>query len=370
MLIWIDSSVLTADLATDHDCCQGITAIFEAVYRGEHYALGARDTLSALAVNPNLAPLTRTVVATVQANLSTLGAIATQICTKLQVTHGRVATCKRTAATDWEVPLKEIGIQGVRKVVLLTENLNDAKAYEHAARQYQVSIGMRGQVTLEKAGGGGSTTPESFENYTKIEKRWCLCITDSDRMCPSDNMDVTAQKCNEIAKSDSLVASHVDLPVREIENILPIAFLAEAIPVTHQAYWDWHRDKLCKLRSDAHRYCDIKKGTTFRQIFSYEVHTPKQIYWGSVTTDLKNAAALTSECIDSSECEQEAPTDCRCFLARGFGGKVLELVVDRLDGRTAHQSERLTRHDLNRELWMDIGRSVFNWACAPQKTRL
>lgn len=370
MLIWVDPSVLTADLAEDHDACRGISAIFDAVFRGEHYALGARATLSALAANPNLSSATRTTIATVQANFSLLGGIAAQVSARVQVTHGMAETCMRTSQTVWEIPLKEIGVHGVKKAVLLTENLYDAKAYEHAAKQYQVSLGMRSQVALERAGGGGSTTPESFKNYTATENRWCLCITDSDRICPSDNMDVTAQKCNEIAKNEAIVASHIDLPAREVENILPIAFLAEAIPPTHQERWDWHIEKLCKLRFDAHHYCDIKKGTTFRQIHFYAAQTPRKIYWTSVTTDLKNAAALTSECIAANECEQEDPAACHCYVAHGFGGKVLESVVNYLDSRTAHQSEKLTRHDLNRAPWLDIGRSVFEWACAPAKTRV
>lgn len=183
-------------------------------------------------------------------------------------------------------------------------------------------------------------------------------------------MDVTAQKCNEIAKNDFIVATHVDLTVREIENILPMVFLAEAIPVSHQKLWGWHKDKLCKLRFDAHHYCDIKKGVTFRQILSYAAQTPKQVYWESVTKDLKSAAALASQCIEANDCEKEDPATCHCHVAHGFGGKILELVNNYLDGQTAHQSEKQTRHDLNRESWMDIGRSVFEWACAPQRTRL
>lgn len=370
MLIWIDPSVLTADLAMDHDSCHGITEIFAAAYRGEHYAIGARDTLAALAENQNLSSVTRTTIATIQANLPILGAINTQIGTRIRVTHGGAATYRRVAASEWEAPLKEIGIYGIRKALILTENLNDAKAYEHAAKQYQVSIGMSGQVALERAGGGGSTTHDAFENHANTEKRWCLCITDSDRLCPADKMDATAQKCNDIASSNTNVASHVDLTAREIENILPIVFLAKAIPPTHHGLWGWHMDKLSKLRSDAHFYCDIKVGITFRKILSYPVNTPKRVYWNSVATDLRQATALTSECIDSSECMQDDNAPCHCHVTHGFGPKMLESVLEQLDSQSAHQAEKQTRHDPNRQPWMDIGHAVFEWGCAPKKTRL
>ena len=370
MLIWIDSSVLTADLATDHDLCNGITEIFTAAYRGEHYAVGARDTLASLAENQSLSSATRTIIATIQVNLPTLGAINKQIHKKMRVTHGGVASYRRVNETEWEAPLKEIGVYGIRKALILTENLDDAKAYEHAAKQYQVSIGMLGQVALEKAGGGGSTTPDAFDNHAKIEKRWCLCITDSDRICPADNMDTTAQKCSGIANSNTIVASHVDLKAREIENILPIVFLAKSVPPTHQDFWRWHMDKLFKLRSDAHNYCDIKNGITFRKILSYPANTPKRDYWNSVTADLKQATALTSKCIDNSECMQDNNAPCQCYVTNGFGTKILDSVIEQLDNQSAHQAEMQTRRDPNRQPWLDIGHIVFEWGCAPRKTRL
>lgn len=370
MLIWIDPSVLTADFAVDHESCQGISTIFDAVYRGEHYAIGARDTLAALSRNQNLSAITQRIITTVQNNLPTLGSIAQQIRTRLQVTYGKSAICKRLSATEWEVPLKEIGNLGIKKAVLLTENLDDAKAYEHAARQYQVSIGMQGRVVVERAGGGGSTTPESFVNHSSIEKRWCLCITDSDRLCPAGNMDVTAQKCHEIANNDSIVASHIDISPREVENILPFAFLAEAIPPTHQASWDFHVNTFCRLRPDAHHYCDIKEGITFRKTLSYAANTPARIFWDSVTHDLARANALRGNCVDARECLGDDTASCKCYVAHGYGPKVLESVINQLDKRSAHSSEKLTRHDPNRQLWLDIGRSVLEWGCAPDRTRL
>jgi len=370
MLIWIDPSVLTADLATDHDSCNGISEIFAAVYRGEHYAVGTRDTLVALAQNQNLSSVTRTTIATIQVNLPLLGAINSQIGTRIKVTHGGAATCRQVTTAEWEVPLREIGIRGIKKALILTENLNDAKAYEQAAKQYQVSIGMTGQVALERAGGGGSTTSDAFENHANIEKRWSLCITDSDRICPADNMDTMAQKCNGIASSNTNVASHVDLTAREIENILPIVFLAKAIPPTHQELWDWHMNKLYKLRSDAHFYCDIKEGITFKKILSYPANTNRRVYWDSVVTDLKQATALTSGCIDIGECKQDNNTPCQCYVTNGFGPKILESVIEQLDNQSAHQAETQTRRDPNRKPWMDIGHIVFEWGCAPLKTRL
>lgn len=370
MLIWLDVTILEADLSVDHDACCGVSGIFDAVYRGEHYVLGERATLTSLSHNPNLSQQTRRTVCTVLANLPILGGITEYVSLQVKVTYGNTATFNRINSSSWEIPLKYLAINGVKKTVLLAENLDDARPFEHAAKQYQVSVGLPGQVALEKSGGGGSTTPSVLENFAKVEQRWSLCITDSDRVHPEANMDTTAQKCKDIVTANTIVATHIDLSAREIENIFPMTFLAEVIPPTHQDKWDWHINKLDHLRPDAHSYCDIKKGTTLRKIRSYPEGSPNRVYWESVVKDLKSANALVGDCFAKEECENDDEVVCQCYVGHGFGEKLLELVVGKLDHRTVHQSEKMIRRDRNRKEWMDIGRVVFEWCCAPQKTRL
>lgn len=370
MLLIIDPSVLDADLALDNDACHGITEIFAAVHRGEHYALGSRDTLANLATCGSLSLATRRTISTVLANLPTLGSISTQILTRIRVTHGKVKIRRRSGENEWEVSLCEVGVIGVRKAVLITENLDDAKAYEHAAKQYLVSKRMQGHVALERAGGGGSTTPSCLENHALNEGRWCLCITDSDRICPTDNMDVTAKKCSDITTRDLVIAQHFDLQAREVENVIPMTFIAESIPDTHRDAWDWHIGKLLEIRPDAHFYCDIKDGVTLRKVYSYPKNSPKRSYWEGIAGDLIRSAAIDSGCAKDGNCSKEAGSHCQCYVTRGFGGKLLEGVLTFLDGRTVHKSEEMTRRDENRQQWMNIGQFVFEWSCAPRKTRL
>jgi len=370
MLLWIDQSVLTADFNADHEACAGISSVFDAHYRGEHYAIASRQTLVALSQCTSFSVVTKKVIESVLSNFSTLGAISSQVNLRLQVTHGKATLPTRISPAEWEIPLNIIGIQGIQKAVLLTENLEDATAYEHAAKQYLASLRMPGQVSLEKSGGGGSTTPDAFENHTRIEKRWCLCVTDSDRLYPGASMDSTARKCHQIADDQNIVASHIDLAAREIENIIPLTFLSEVIPKPHQALWEWHVDRLLAIRPDAHSYSDIKNGTTRKKIASYPHNTPKRAYWESVVRDLEGASALPSECVNGGNCQDNDENKCMCFVTHGFGEKLLELVNKRLADRASHQSETMIRRDSNQAGWLEIGKYVFEWCCSPKKMRL
>ena len=375
MLIWIDSSVLTADLSQDKNACSGITEIFSTAYRGEHFVLAARKTLASLAADVNLAAVTKTTIARIESNLSILGNVESQIATRVDVTYGMATRPTKTAENRWEVPLSQIGIVGTKKSVLLTENLDDARAYEHAARQYQVSLRLGGYIALEKAAGGGSTTSEVFENLVQQENKWCLCITDTDRFCPEENMGPTSQKCNNIAQGTGIVAKHIDIKVRELENTIPLAFLEKAVPVTHSDLWAWHIKKLYSTRQEAHFYGDLKSGITIKKLISYEKGTPRRNFWESVLADLGPAPALDIACAEMPDCRKNnqclTPGEpCSCYIFPGFGEHLIDSVLSILGENSPHKSEERTRRDPHRQIWMDIGRLVFEWAYAPDMTRL
>jgi hypothetical protein len=288
----------------------------------------------------------------------------------MEITFGKSLTIVRHGPHDLEVPVRNIADSPILKIALLAENLIDVEAFEQAAKQYVASQGLRSRVALERLHGGGSTTPRVFENHAKIELRWCLCITDSDRQCPSDGMSQTAQECRNIASNTSLVAAHIDLPAREIENVLPLALLEEAIPAEHRDKWNWHTNKLYNLRPDAHTYCDLKRGFTIRKLFSMTEGSQQKMYWKSITDNLLAASALASDCLGNGECSRHKDGQCDCYVIFGFGEKVLETSLEILRRRSAHDSEQRTRRDPNREPWLDIGREVFEWACAPPEIRV
>lgn len=368
MLIWLDESVLSADLSLDVDACQGIGAIFDSVFRGEHYAIGSRKTLNTLAQSTFLSAATKAVISTVYSNLSTTGAIAESINTRLEITHGAGSEPVIKSANVWVVPLRYVGINGLRKTVLLAENLLDARAFEHAAQHYQVSNQISGRICLEKILGGGSTTPDVLKNLVESEKRLCLCITDSDRFCPDDDMDLTAKKCRKIAKGKAAIANHIDLIVREIENAIPLVLLGEAVPPTHQKQWDWHVNRLIALHPEAHRYCDMKLGTTRRKIYSYPADSQRKVFWESVENTLTSSAALKQN-YHVGECPKSPNEHCECYVTYGFGENLLSKMLEYLDSKSPHASEKQTRNDPLRELWMEIGKWVYEWACAPKPMR-
>jgi hypothetical protein len=367
MLIWLDRSVLEADLSNDAKSCDGLIDVFNSYKRGQHYVLADRATLEAIKDSSELPKVTCATALKILANLSTQGGLKQLVSKRIEVTYGKSKTTKRLSEQSWEVPLLEISKNGIKKSALLAENLDDAKAFEHAARQYLATTGLGGHVALERAHGGGSSTPSVFNNMIHAEARWCLCITDSDRVCPAEQMELTAKKCQTLADNTNFVAGHIHLDVREIENLLPLAFLDGAIPPTHQYKWDWHKNQLLALKPDAHYYCDIKNGNTRKAIYALQDGVARKTYWLEIIKCLTESHAIpSSPCDEDKRCSQESG-DCKCVVVWGYGEGVLSTVLSNLECLSPHESEKAIRKDFNCNNWLAIGRSVYDWCCAPKQ---
>lgn len=108
MLIWIDPSVLNANFANDLKAAQGITDVFGAAVRGEHYVLADRNTLRAMAANAYLPLATRTTISTILSQFATLGSIKTVVGTRILVTYGKGESVKKTRRPNGKFHCKQL----------------------------------------------------------------------------------------------------------------------------------------------------------------------------------------------------------------------------------------------------------------------
>lgn len=368
MLIWIDDTILNADLGVENEVCQGISDAFSAAYRGEHYVLGSRRMLRGLAKSNHLSRNTKQVITSIENDLANLGSIDAIVDTRLIVTYGLAPATRLQRPGVWEVPIEVLGRNSVRKVLLLTENLEDCRAFVHAASQHIVREKIGSQLAIETAMGGGSTTPGCFENSVNTDHRWCICITDSDRLCFDADMCLTARQCAEIATQPGIVAEHMDLSCREVENALPLKFIEESLDRALLPNWEWHVSRLLGVSPESHSFCDLEKGLTLKKFQSFAIGSPHQTHWSGVLAALDAAAVVTFDCDKDSPCAS-AGDPCKCYLTRGFGGSLLTLVLETLDQRTPHKSNEISRNDPNLAEWKIIGKKVFEWGCAPERRR-
>ncbi len=366
MLIWIDPSITQINWGNNADACSGIEAVFRAFYLGDHFVLSDRSTLTTLKNRVEFSNVTRLTINKIINDLPILGDLKNQVSIKVNVVNNPDIDYIKLTENTWNISLQHLGRTGISKSILLAENLDDASLYIHAGRQYKIANKINAEQSIERAHGGGSTTPECLQNLTSNEKKFCFCITDSDRECPDDTMGAMAARCKKIASETQAVAKHMDLQVREIENLIPLSFIKEAIPPTHIELWENH-EKLIACRNDLHSYVDLKEGLQLSRLLSLPNGSPRKQYWMSILDSLTNKALFSSPCDSKNSCIQPI---CNCIVANGFGPALSKTVLDLLDKQNSHKSLEISKNDSNHEAWESIGRDVFEWGISPKRMRL
>lgn len=369
MLLFLDKSIATANLESDLDACNGITEAFLAVHRGDHYVLADRELLELLHKSPHIAASTRATISSIKNNLSTLGGLKYAIRSKVVITNSNSDEILKTSDLEWKIPLKKIGKIGIRRSVLIAENLNDAKIYCHAAKQAKIRCKLPGEIAIEPISGGGSTISEVFNDQCTNGK-WGFCITDGDHTFPSSSPSPSSLKCESVSKNHNFISRHFKLPVLEIENAIPFGYIREIISPELITAWDWHINRVLGEQPDLHAYCDLKKGTTFRSITEIPDSTPKKNYWNAAVQNLVSKNTILIPCFKHGECRKDLSSECECTIAAKVGKNCLIDVLEFLEKNSSHRTLKLVTKDSNVSLWFDIGEDVLNWGIAPKATRI
>lgn len=110
---------------------------------------------------------------------------------------------------------------------LLCEDINDYKIYKIIAEHFKFTQKIRGvNINFEVLNGGGASTKNNFEQI-KTSERFCFCLLDTDKKHPKSKIGSTAGKFN--AASDSASCKHYTIGSHEVESLIPMGIIKEAI---------------------------------------------------------------------------------------------------------------------------------------------
>lgn len=366
MIIWIDDDVLECDFAEEHAACAGIEAIFGAYFRGEHYVFATRAVLRALSENPHFAAVTRNMIRRAENALTQSNELLLAVTTKLTIVReGHVE--RSLDGTKWRVPLPVVGGVGLRRVILLAENIDDARLLLHAGDHYKLEAGLGAcRLVADSRGGGGSGIAHEFEAIVRARAQFCLCVTDGDRSCAQEGDSATSKKCSDCANS-SWVVAHIALLEREIENLLPPKVTEEVIDIHQREAWERLMTKCVACDLDLLSYCDLKNGTMMCDVWKLAPGSPCEAFWGEVVHTLRKSNLVAIPC-DEKGCP--TPDSCTCEITPGFGNRLIAKANQLLEGRSPHASLRTIKSGERVTRWLELGREVFCWCCAPAPVRI
>ncbi|MDO8332144.1 MAG: hypothetical protein Q7T36_16890 [Fluviicoccus sp.] len=371
MYIQLEDTLADASFNFDDlDNLHALENIFSAGFSGDHLVRCSKKVLLILEENRNrFGSRTQRVIEKLKA-LSFQGMapdFLRGVMSKIYINH-TVSTVTKLD-DGWRVPLNIFYDNSlVVRPLLLCEDLTDAEVLEYAAKHYVLVNKIRGcKISVRLEGGGGSCITDRLDYILRAQRDFVLCITDSDKLSPSDNLDDTAGKCANLIKSSNWVARYLPTPGRELENLIPWRFIDQALNVDCTRRWEVIK-RLCNIAgSSVADYIDIKEGVRNRWVLEMPDGSPNRMYWEAIIDLLKEKDPQLQALLD--KCNHSSKDACECYVFPNVAKRTADQVLGWLKINTPHKSAESLERRLDDD-WVNIGREIFDFCCGDDKIRL
>lgn len=366
MIIELDDQFYDVDFAKDAQSRNGIESICLSVARGEHFLLSSRAVINRIANDRSLSITARGVASFIKSNYSFLVGMLKDFRYRITVTLGSDLP-KRLAPYRWAVSIDHLARTGVRPTVLLGENSNDGDIYIHAGYHYRIHTQHKDvQIKIEPRNGNGGSVSSELDRISTNACEFCLCLTDSDRLCPTSSAGVIATATQKIAEKSGWIVSH-DAPFsRELENAIPSTIVDEAISKLAFDHVAEFEASASKLGVDAVRFADLKFGTSVQWINSVPANSPTRSFWDQNKDLIYEKGNTEHGCDTNFECKAEK---CKCFVMPKIAKDVAAHAFEYMKNASAHEVYRRAKSSYNFSDWLRLGKEVLEAGAAPRPMR-
>lgn len=351
------------------EICSVLEAVASASFHGRHLLYGSSKTLKWLGEQDISGPA-KAAAARAYSRVAEHGAL--RACISKRVIIRSTGMHVEKCADGWQVPIRTLIGVPFQESELLAENLRDGEVFRLSAKHYRRNAKIGGVgITLSLRNGGGNEIAPCFRATVAERRALVLTITDSDLDHPKATSGLSSRTCGQIADTAQWICEHVELPCREVENLLPLNLVEDSIladlPEATQVC-----DKLQQLKSilatrpDSRRYADLKEGVLGFFSTGTDGVVARREYWKSVVTDSGPNHRVT--CNDN--CPHTSHKSCNCLISEGLGENTVPRFLDHCRKLSdAKQMERI-QTSINADDWMKIGEDVFRWGIADQPIRV
>ena len=387
MLISIHSSVVDdGDENTwDEETVQALEYLATARREGKHSVIAHRETLKKIAQCSRLSQITRNVY-THLSNQATQNFRSYPSVVKRYI---EVNPCLEPQVVEnsgqqiIKVPPRFFNdSESVQKTILLGENLEDAVFYETIAKVYLRWKRINAQIECDRRGGGGNTTSDEYINIQKLNRRFCLCIVDSDKIAPDGNLGSTASRLRKSDDPTCIKTKSFILDCRESENLIPNSILYE-LPLKGNPE---RREAIKILKSisvveesisgvEVRCFLDIKDGTRMKEIIDKKNPKVKE-FWElkfrlipKISDPIDNWCQTHWECSkNSKKSSKNSKEECECKISLGFGKDTLSDTLKYLEEKNPHEIAKIVDPSKH-SYWEKIGQVVMDWCIAESPIR-
>ncbi|MEX8192356.1 hypothetical protein [Comamonas guangdongensis] len=360
MWIEIDDSVSENMESANLRQCAVIESIALSVFHGKHVFYAKNKTLNWLC-KQDIGGVSKSIFKKVSSRLSELGSIRPNIGVRLILIFE--SDVFKYEDGEWIISFSFFESNQIQMGCLLAENLDDANIYLLAAKHYKINSKLKTlDINLTALGAGGSQILPSFEDAINEKNYFCLAITDTDKDYPGANSNIVSRRCNAVAQQRVWIAEHLDVPARELENVLPLGLIADAINSDAGAVDLHERLNAVKIRIgddlEPFLYCDLKLGTKFKLIKDADQN--KSAYWKEFVRR-KNISNLM--------CGDECGDNCSCQMISPLSETIANIFLEFCKKITINKQYERVKVSENSTQWLAIGKTVFDWGVALPKAR-
>jgi hypothetical protein len=340
MLITIDSSIadsLEQNPSATNPCAIAIDYLADTARHGNHILFGEIGVLDRIIGHSDcLSDRTRIVLNKIRSQTPFKGDLIDAVCLQAIVESTLEAPAIETVngKKQIRIPAKLISEKPslVDKARFLTENLNDGIFYKNLALSFiQLDPDLREvfaplKINYSPLNGGGNTTADVYHELTESQDYLCLCITDSDKKCPTSGYGDTARRLVEYASNppEKWNCELFVIDVRTIENLAPISELQFACAQLDDTQLNAINKLLAKFWSTPQwRYLPIKKGIRCHDLNSGNLE--HQIYW-------REQLGVT-ECTSNDSAPCNSREKCTHTVFASISDQLLSKLVGREQGQ-------------------------------------
>lgn len=366
MSMWIefDDSLIDSFPRANNYQCMTLDAIATSACAGRHVLFGSLAVLDWVQ-SQEIGIASRAICQKIKNNRSELKSLRSKVGRKI-IIGAYPDAIKSDDNEIWHVSLNALLYNPFSAAVLLTENHVDANLYKLAATHYRMSIGVDAsyRANLSVQGGGGNQIHPTFVNLVGEKCGFCLVVTDTDKDYPSALSSDTSRKCANLSSKREWIVAHLEVPARELENIIPFNLLSDSIYADGGAV-DLHNginqiESVGRVNVQMLLYGDLKKGTTRYWARGNHGNLEKKKYWNILANS--KVGCTNPEC--DEHCNARSKDDCKCFLISSLGDGIADKFLEYSRTKGAHELFKRVKTSSNASQWLSIGKSVFEWGIA------
>jgi hypothetical protein len=359
MLIEISNNInfnnLNDDEVAAFDC------LAHAFNDGHHIVIAEPAVLDLLASLVKLSERGRATYRRISNRFSFVGGLSQLVTCKIVVGNfNNVHLVKSQCGTNdvINVPLLEVSTGFLSPTALMLEDVNDKDTYEMILNWFLVHekgfSNVEDKYRFSFRNGGGIRIADNFEHFVKNEQGLLLCIVDTDRKFPADNLGGTASAVKNVYNQGYPKSNLLLLDVHERENLIPFSVFKGIYENNESHDGDLRAgfESLNVISGDpvALSFFDVKKGLVCKKA-TRDLNFKN--YWDNFFP--ASMYISHSPCIGAS---------CKLSVIRGFPVRYLDEEVARLKRNqpSIDMSEHLKIQ------WIKIAQNLFNWCLGYKAT--